>query len=109
VAVELRTYLDELWRRLPAFARNAAGLPPDAPGSPEWLEAAGRYWWHAREESGVSREDAARVLGCTEDQLRLMEFGIIAPSTFARRRLHAYGTRLGYPDLYDRYHAHFER
>jgi hypothetical protein len=104
-----RAFLDELWRCLPTFAVQSASLPAEARGSFEWLAAAGQFWWTAREEAGVSREDAARALGCSTDRLRLLEFGLVSPGAFATRRWRGYASRLGDPGLYQQYRDRFER
>ena len=108
-ASELRTYLDELWGRMPAFSKYAAGLPAEERGSLEWLAAAGRFWWSAREDAGLSRDEAARALRCSVNRLRLMEYGIVAPGAFGSRRLRQYAECLGAGALYDRFHDHYER
>src|SRR5690348_18326035 len=97
---DLRPYLDELWARLPAFADSAAGLPAEERGSIEWLAAAGAFWWRAREDAELSLEHAAEVLKCSVNEVRLMEYGIVSPSTFGPHRLHHYSGRLGDHDLY---------
>lgn len=106
---ELRIYLDELWRGLPRFAKHGAGLPAEERGSFEWLAAAGRFWWTAREDADFDRDHAARVLGCSLERLRLMEYGLVSPLAFGVRRLRAYSARLGHPHLYDTFRDHFER
>jgi hypothetical protein len=108
-AAELRDYLGEMWKRLPAFALKSAGLPAEERGSYEWQAAAGRFWWVAREEAGLSRVEAAQALGCSVNKLRLFEFGFLSPRTFGRRRLRAYAERLDEPDLFDQFQNRFER
>jgi hypothetical protein len=108
-AAELRAFLDEMWRRLPEFAMQSAGLPAEERGSFEWQAAAGRFWWVAREEAGLSHSEAAQALGCSANELRLMEFGLLTRRAFAGRRLRAYAQRLGEPDLYDQFQSRFER
>src|SRR4051794_6180462 len=93
-ATELRAYLDALWHALPTFSKNAAGLPSEERGSFEWLAAAGGFWRSAREDAGLSHDTAARTLGCSVNQLRLMEYGIVAPRAFGQRRLRRYAESL---------------
>jgi hypothetical protein len=104
-----RAYLDELWQCLPAFAVNAAGLPAEERGSFEWLAAAGRFWWVARESAELSREEAATTLGCSVYRLRLLEFGLVTPRSFSSGRWRAYASQLGDAGLYDQYRERFER
>jgi hypothetical protein len=108
-AADLRSYLDEMWRRLPDFAVRAATLPADERGSFEWQAAAGRFWWTAREQAGLTRDEAARRLGCSVNELRLLEFGLLTRRAFGGRRLRAYAQRLGDADLYTQFQDRFER
>jgi hypothetical protein len=108
-AAELRSFLDEMWRRLPDFAVRAARLPAEERGSYEWQAAAGRFWWIAREEAGLSPAEGAQALGCSINELRLMEFGFLTQRAFGSRRLRTYANRLGEPDLYEQFQNRFER
>jgi hypothetical protein len=106
---DLRAYLDEVWRCLPAFAIRAAGLPAEERGSFEWQVSAGQFWWSAREAAGVPRETAAQTLGCSVNRLRLLEYGLVSPSSMAARRLCRYATLLGDSELFDRFQERFEQ
>ena len=105
---DLRAFLDELWRTVPRFSKQSAGLPAEERGSFEWQAAAGQFWWAAREDSGMSPEDAAPALGCSVNRLRLLEFGLVTPRAFAAHRLRKYAASLGDQDLYDQYVVRFE-
>lgn len=105
---EPRAVLDEMWRRLRVFSKQAATIPSDERGSFEWLAAAGAFWWAAREAAGLSREDVARQAGITVNKVRFLEFGLPMPRELTERRLRPYASALGEPELYDQYRARFE-
>jgi hypothetical protein len=107
-AADLAAYLDELWRCLPTFATRAAGLPAEERGSFEWLLSAGQFWQTAREQAGVERAAAAQTIGCSVNKLRLMEYGLVSPTSWSSNRLRRYATSLGDPELFDQFRERFE-
>lgn len=72
---EFRAYTDELYRRMPTMARLAALIAPGQPGSVEWLGRIGRFWWEAREETGLSRTEVAKRMNIDINTVRFVEFG----------------------------------
>jgi hypothetical protein len=105
---ELRQYMDELWQRLRLVARQSAPLPASAPGSVDWLASVGRFWWHARERVGLSREELAQRLDRSINQVRFFEFGLFSVEELRNGFLHQYARALGEPDLVDRFREQFK-
>jgi Helix-turn-helix domain len=101
--------MDELWRRLRVFSKHAAAIPAEERGSFEWLSSAGAFWWQARQQAGMSRQDLAQQLGITEHQLCFREFGLVTPRELSERSLRACARALGAPDLYEQFHERFEQ
>ncbi len=99
-AAELRAYMDALWKRLRVFARRSALARPDERWSPEWLEQIGRFWWQAREQAGVSRQEVAARIGVSVDDVRLLEYGLGLPRELKYGLLGRYAEALGEPALY---------
>ena len=107
-SAEFRSYLDELWRRLRVFSEHSAAIPAEERGSYEWLVSAGTFWWQAREQAGMSREDLAQDLGIAVNQIRFLEFGLVGPRELSEHSLRPYARALGAPDLYEQFRDRFE-
>lgn len=74
---ELRTFLDDLWRRLRIFNSRTAAIPSDETGSAEWLAAVGASWRQARERQALSTDEVARRLGVAVNHVRFQELGLV--------------------------------
>lgn len=99
---EFRAYLDQLWNRLPNYARRAAAIEPEEPYSVEWLAKAGRFWWDVREELGLSRHDAAEKVGIPINEVRFFELGLAEPIQVEDRAF-SYASVFNRPELYGQF------
>src|SRR3989344_7699371 len=104
---EYRAYVEELWNRMPAHARRAATIPPNEPGSVEWLARVGKFWWEAREQTRLSRYQLAVRAGIKVNQVRFLEFGLAKPEELRDELLRDYAGALGKTDLYNDYQSRF--
>ena len=119
---ELAAYVEALWPRLAEFARLAATVPPEAPGSIEWYGRIGKFWWLARERQGLTREEVAQRMSEDIDSVRFLEFGLgwselgittgdnkIDPSAVADSDMvKGYAQALGQPQLYEQFCERFQ-
>lgn len=105
---EFRGYMDELYRRLPAYARRAATIPPGTRGSVEWFGEVGKFWWRAREESGLTRYQLAECSEVPVNRIRFLEFGLALPEEVDDESLRRYADVLGNCSLYDTYKHRFD-
>lgn len=104
---EFRRYTEKLLVKLPNYARRAAGVAPEAPGSIEWLMRTGKFWWEAREEAGLSRHQMAEKIGIDIDDLRFAEMGLPEPGVWQSEFPKRYADALGQPTLYDAFCERF--
>lgn len=78
-ANEVMGYLDALDERLPRFARRAAAIPANEPYSVEWFAQLGKFLKQARQDSGLSRPEAAAAAEVDPNVLRFVEVGMGEP------------------------------
>ena len=104
---EFRAYMDEVYRRLPTYARRAATIPPGEKGSIEWLARVGKYWWGAREQEHLPRCRVAELAGAHVNSVRLLEFGLALETELSPEFLQRYATALGHPELYEEFQQKF--
>ena len=96
---ELREYMDELWERIPAYARRAASIEPGARESVEWYAEIGKFWRDARERSALDRREAARRMEVHINHIRFLEVGVAGDEELDDDFISNYALALGQPDL----------
>lgn len=114
---DIQEYQEELFKRLVVYARLAAFIPKEAPGSVEWLGRIGKFWWEAREQSGLDRYQMAERMDVHVNSVRFVEVGIgypelglitpdgkvspeaVGESEFPRK----YAQALGNPEFYNQF------
>lgn len=112
---DFRSYLDELYQRLPGYASRAATIPAGEFGSVEWLRDVGRFHWEARAASGLTRRQVAERMGVPVNAIRFFEFGVsdrelglrVGTGEDSREFPRAYAEVIGRPELYSQYRERF--
>lgn len=104
---ELREFMEELWERIPDYARRAASIKAGAPGSVEWYADIGRFWREEREQTGLSRYQAAESMDVHVNRVRLLEVGVAGKNELDRRFVEGYAEALGKPELASKFGKRF--
>lgn len=105
---DAKEYLEELYRRLPQYARRAAVVPPNETGSIEWFTAIGKFLWQAREGKKMSRYELAERAGIHVNEVRFLEFGLVSLDYLRSGVLKRYADALGRPELYSEFKQKFD-
>jgi hypothetical protein len=103
---EFRQYLDELWRRLPSYARRAASVPPEERFSVEWYHRIGDFWEQAREAASLTRYEIADIMNIPVNRIRFFELGMASPEDL-QLLPPLYAGVLRSPELYFRFDQQF--
>ena len=105
--------------RIREYALHAAVVPADERGSVEWVEKIGKFWWEAREQEGLTRDDVASRMGEDVNGVRFLEYGVgyeelhlsyngstltALDLEFAQR----YANALGKPELFEAFKERFQ-
>lgn len=104
---DVKDYLDQLWARLPSYARRSAAVPPGDPSSIEWMGRVGKFWWELREQHNLSRYQVADLMGAHINEVRFFEFGLAMPEVALSDFPKSYAEALGKPELYEEFREKF--
>ncbi len=106
-STQLKGYMEELRSRLPAFTRRAAAVEPEAPGSVEWLGRIGKFWWKAREDRELTRDEVAERSGTRLNEIMFLEAGLLTPQELKPDFLRGYAEALGDAELFAQFQEQF--
>jgi hypothetical protein len=106
---EMQEFVEELRKRLPAYAAEVGAVPANEPGSVEWLLRVGRFWWEARERCKLTRADVARKMGVDSNRVTLFEVGLADVADAMNGFVDDFAAALGEPKLVSEFDRKFRQ